>query len=187
MPVNKELTSLEAEPGNKDLQRVKAAAAGLERGERRKRTHTSQTSSPAAKSPQSPGSGTESSPASNRSLVTPIRPSAKPHSSNTVTTPTKRPKPQPRDVTPRSANQGAYPVRIGRRAAMSSQRRGAARNGPRGGSDDGAINRHELYDDIRKAVGVIAEGERKSKGIKEKILSLESKMKHKRDNDIGML
>ncbi|KAL5321383.1 hypothetical protein ACEPPN_009340 [Leptodophora sp. 'Broadleaf-Isolate-01'] len=71
-------------------------------------------------------------------------------------------------------------------SGMSSQRRGAPRNGPRGGSDDNAVNRAEIADEIRKAVNAIADGERKAKSLKEKILLLEQRMRKRKDEGLGV-
>lgn len=69
---------------------------------------------------------------------------------------------------------------------MSSQRRGAPRNGTRGGSDDNVINRPDITDEIRRAMVVIAEGERKAKSLKDKIIVLEQRMRKRKDDGLGM-
>ncbi|KAH7399742.1 SGF29 tudor-like domain-containing protein [Cadophora sp. MPI-SDFR-AT-0126] len=69
---------------------------------------------------------------------------------------------------------------------MSSQRRGAPRNGTRGGSDDNVINRADIADEIRRAMIVLAEGERKAKSLKDKIIVLEQRMRKKKDDGLGV-
>lgn len=69
---------------------------------------------------------------------------------------------------------------------MSSQRRGAQRSGPRGASDDNGVNRAELAEEIRKAMSIIAEYEKKAKLLKDRILLLEQRMKKKKDEGLGM-
>ncbi|PVH73985.1 hypothetical protein DL98DRAFT_40854 [Cadophora sp. DSE1049] len=67
---------------------------------------------------------------------------------------------------------------------MSSARRGAPRNGARGGSDDNVINRADIADEIRRAMIVLAEGERKAKSLKDKIIVLEQRMRKRKEDGL---
>ena len=85
--------------------------------------------------------------------------------------------PNPRKQTPSTHSDAS---------TMSSQRRGAPRNGTRGGSDDNVINRPDITDEIRRAMVIIAEGERKAKSLKDKIIALEQRMRKRKDDGLGM-
>lgn len=69
---------------------------------------------------------------------------------------------------------------------MSSQRRGIARSGQRGGSSEDHFNINELWDDARGTVASIFQNEKQAKALKEKILALEARMKQKKDSGLGM-
>ncbi|KAK0111749.1 SAGA HAT/Core module component [Cadophora gregata] len=67
-----------------------------------------------------------------------------------------------------------------------SARRGAARNGTRGGSDDNVINRQDIAEEIRRHVNIVAEAERKAKSLKDKIIVQEQHMRKKKEDGIGI-
>ncbi|CAL3968419.1 unnamed protein product [Diplocarpon coronariae] len=70
-----------------------------------------------------------------------------------------------------------------RSSGMSSQRRATGRNG-RGPSDNG-VDKGAMMEEIKNSIAVIQDEERRAKHLREKILTLETKMKSRKDNGLG--
>ncbi|KAL2071044.1 hypothetical protein VTL71DRAFT_12279 [Oculimacula yallundae] len=177
-----ELAKLAPKEGDEGLKRILKSTQSLQRSDRKSRLSEggSQTSSRDTTPFQTPRKST-----ANRSKIE-DSPSF-PGLSSAPQTPTRGTRESLRK-SPSNTNTShtRVPSLEDGRLKMSSQRRGTARNGPRGGSEDNAIDRQEMADYVRKAMGTLAEGERKAKLLKDKIIALETRMRKRTDDGLGL-